>query len=82
METAPEIEITPGRKKRNKLLFGVRRSIRYHMRRRRFFDRLDFWTRFLTVITGGGTVISAASEGSHNVLVIVFGSLECQPIAL
>jgi hypothetical protein len=75
MELVQENETSPIRKKRNKLLFGVRRSIRYHMRRRKFFDRLDFWTRFLTVVTGGGTVISATSNGSHDSLVIVFGSL-------
>lgn len=56
------------------LLFAVRRSARYHVRRRQFFDRMDFATKFLIIITGGATVISVNAE-SHNPWAKVFGSL-------
>jgi hypothetical protein len=38
------------------LLFGVRRSIRYHTRRRRFFDRWNLVTNALAVIFGSTTI--------------------------
>ena len=40
------------------LLFGVRRSIRYHARRRMFFDRLRQITSALGVIFGSATVFT------------------------
>src|ERR1700722_15874745 len=46
----------------NKLMFGVRRSIRYHLNRRQFFERWGKWTNFLLIISGS-TVIALASEG-------------------
>ncbi|MDB6122093.1 MAG: hypothetical protein JWQ71_1086 [Pedosphaera sp.] len=41
--------------RKHELLFGIRRSIRYHARRRRFFDRLKRGMTFLTVMCGMGT---------------------------
>jgi hypothetical protein len=38
------------------LLFGVRRSIRYHSRRRAFFDRLNLSVNALALILGSVTV--------------------------
>jgi hypothetical protein len=55
---AEEVEIRP---QWNDLMFGVRRSIRYHLHRRQFFDRFGTWTNFL-VIVSGGTVVALASE--------------------
>jgi hypothetical protein len=75
METAHENEISPIKKRRNKLLFGVRRSIRYHMRRRKLFERLDFVTKFFAVIGGSGTIISVSGEIPHTRLAILFGSV-------
>ena len=40
----------------HELLFGVRRSIRYHTRRRRFFERWNTVTNALAVIFGSTTV--------------------------
>jgi hypothetical protein len=60
------------------LLFAVRRSIRYHVRRRQFFDRFKFFTGFFSVISGGGTVVSVLSStptSSKTVLIVIFGSL-------
>jgi len=56
------------------LLFGVRRSARYHVLRREFFDRLGFFTNFLIIITGGGTVIAVGHE-SHHILAMCLGVL-------
>src|SRR5262245_41180936 len=41
------------------MLFGVRRSVRYHTRRRAFFERIGFLTKFLSVILGSGTGVAA-----------------------
>lgn len=38
------------------MLFGVRRSIRYHQRRRAFFDRLDRLSNMLSLIFGSATI--------------------------
>ncbi|WP_448680560.1 hypothetical protein [Pseudomonas nicosulfuronedens] len=38
------------------MLFGVRRSIRYHQRRRAFFDRLDQFSNMLSVIFGSAAI--------------------------
>ena len=47
------------------LLFGVRRSVRYHMRRQRFFDRLDRAAALATLMAGSSTVVAllASVEG-------------------
>ncbi|WKN21516.1 hypothetical protein [Azotobacter vinelandii] len=38
------------------MLFGVRRSIRYHQRRRAFFERLDQFSNMLSVIFGSTAI--------------------------
>jgi hypothetical protein len=50
------------RPRQHDLLFGVRRSVRYHTRRRRFFDRLRKSITFLTVIAGMSTLAMLLSE--------------------
>lgn len=42
----------------HELLFGVRRSVRYHVRRRQYFDRLGKFIKIFTTIGGLGTVIT------------------------
>ena len=46
------------------ILFGVRRSVRYHTRRRMFFDRLDVVVQALAVIFGSVTIYTLF-EGYH-----------------
>ncbi len=46
----------------HKLLFGVRRSIRYHSRRQAFFERLDRWFAFVLVLLGAGAVASVLQD--------------------
>lgn len=43
------------------LLFGVRRSVRYHSHRIRFFDGLNKTVRVLTSVSGAGVVASVLS---------------------
>ena len=44
------------------LLFGVRRSARYHARRRAFFERLHGAVIFLAVISGSATFTAFATD--------------------
>ena len=44
------------------LLFGVRRSIRYHSRRQAFFEGVNRWTNFLLLLLGSGTVALAVRD--------------------
>lgn len=46
----------------HKLLFGVRRSIRYHNRRRLFFDRLNKFATFFSALAGTATVASVLAK--------------------
>lgn len=48
----------------HELLFGVRRSIRYHNRRRRFFDGFDKFSNILSVI-GGSAAVAAVIGSAH-----------------
>ena len=44
------------------LLFGVRRSIRYHSKRQAFYERADRLSDFLLLLLGSGTVVLALQE--------------------
>lgn len=50
------------------LLFDVRRSIRYHQRRRNFFETLDKTINFFSVIFGSATVYGVFQNGHPNVI--------------
>src|SRR5438128_8885333 len=45
-----------------KLLFSVRVSTRYHVRRRMFFDTIYQWLRGLSVVFGSATFVAAVSN--------------------
>ena len=57
---------------RSDLLFGVRRSIRYHNHRRRFFDAIDKTAKILTVIAGSATFATALGSHRHWTLALAF----------
>ncbi len=57
----------------NNLVFGVKRSIRYHNHRRRFFDRLDKFTKIFSLVTGSGAFVTAL--GSYHGLTLTFAAL-------
>lgn len=44
------------------LLFGIRRSIRYHLRRRAWFESLDTLANAVAVILGSATVAGALAQ--------------------
>lgn len=46
---------------RHSLLFGVRRSVRYHSRRRQFFDRYRLFTNAVSVIFGSAAIAAVLS---------------------
>jgi hypothetical protein len=70
------------RTRQHDVLFGIRRSVRYHARRRRFFDRLRKGIVFLTVVTGVATLVLLLSPVPPvwsmvtAVLVSLFGTID------
>ena len=44
------------------LLFGVRRSVRYHKHRERFLDRISDWSKVATAVAGSATMVSLLSD--------------------
>lgn len=46
------------------VLFDVRRSVRYHIRRRRFFDRLDQFTNMLGLVFGSTAVYGVMNDNA------------------
>jgi hypothetical protein len=57
------------------LLFSVRRSVRYHNYRRKFFDALGLWTNFVTIIGGGGVIVSTTTDHSNPTVTLIIGAL-------
>lgn len=49
------------------LLFGVRRSVRYHVRREQFFDRAHHFGMFVAALSGSATIATLLAE--HSALV-------------
>ncbi|VVE41655.1 hypothetical protein PCO31111_04207 [Pandoraea communis] len=57
------------------LLFDIRRSIRYHNRRRAFFDRLDQSTNMLSVIFGSAAVYGVLEQQYKAVALVAAGAV-------
>lgn len=55
------------------LLFGIRRSIRYHHRRRAFFDRLDQITNMVSVIFGSAAVYGVLEQDYKSLALVAAG---------
>lgn len=55
------------------LLFGIRRSVRYHSRRQAFYESADRWISFVLFILGSGSV-ALALQG-HSGLLLTAGIL-------
>src|SRR5437588_9330485 len=65
----------------HELLFGVRRSIRYHNHRRRFFDAFDKFTKILAAVAGSAAFATALSQhqrvtGVLAAIIAVFSSVD------
>ena len=54
----------------NGLLFGVRRSVRYHLRRQQFFDRWHKVTNMVSILFGTATVYSLLKDLGDTAVVI------------
>lgn len=52
------------------LLFGVRRSARYHSRRQAFFECWDRWTSFLLLVLGSGSVALAIQDDGTGMIIV------------
>ncbi|MCX7098352.1 MAG: hypothetical protein NTV43_10670 [Methylococcales bacterium] len=52
------------------LLFGVRRSIRYHNRRRNFYDRFNSFVNAVSLIMGSATVYGTLKAQAQDIAVI------------
>ena len=65
MNTAEVISGTEQTGRHHRLLFGVRRSVRYHNRRRMFFDGFGLFKSACTVILGSGTMVGILTSGGH-----------------
>lgn len=61
-------------KKIHDLLFGVRRSIRYHHRRKRFFDRIHKISTILSALSGSATIAAVLAKAGPN-WIITFAAL-------
>lgn len=51
-------------------LFSVRRSIRYHQRRRAFYDRLDQFSNMLSLIFGSAAIYGVLEDNAKNVALV------------
>lgn len=66
----------------SKLLFGIRRSIRYHTRRWRFYDRFGAVCKFLSVLGGAATISAVLAKFGQEwtiafaAIVTIFSSLD------
>lgn len=65
------------------LLFDVRRSVRYHDRRRAFYEQLHHFTSFLTILMAGSVFFDLAKPGETagwllgiSVLAAIFAALD------
>lgn len=68
------VEIAPDLEDRwHDMQFGVRRSIRYHLRRRAFFDRLDQFSNMLSVIFGSAAIYGILEENTKGLALAASG---------
>ncbi|HDP8225543.1 TPA: hypothetical protein P7B99_002399 [Escherichia coli] len=57
------------------LLFDVRRSVRYHNRRRAFYDRLDQVTNVIALIFGSATIVGVLSPHAQTIWAVLSAAL-------
>jgi len=55
------------------LQFGVRRSVRYHQRRRGFFERLDTLASLLSVLFGSAVIVGVLA--AHSTVLVLAASV-------
>ena len=69
------VEKQPSGQEQHELLFGVRRSVRYHAHRRRFFEQLDKFIKAFTAIGGLGVFVTVLQKfgTGENWGLLIFG---------
>lgn len=60
-------------KKWHHLLFDIRRSVRYHNRRRAFYDRLDQVSNMLSVMLGSTAIYGVLEQSWKTVALVALG---------
>ena len=58
-------EVQDPQTKQHDLLFGIRRSVRYHVRRRQHFERLGKFIKIFTAIGGVGAVTTILGKANE-----------------
>lgn len=58
-----------------KILFAVRRSVRYHSRRREFFELIDLITTALTLMLSSGTIYTVLSDSVGKQIVALLAAI-------
>jgi len=64
-------------KEHHAILFGVRRSIRYHSRRRSYYDHISKSAAVLSAIGGSATIIALLSTLPQQVAITFAASVAC-----
>lgn len=70
-----DVENTPLEEKKYSLLFSIRRSVRYHNRRRRFFDNFQNITTALSLLSGSAAIANAISATEQKVIAIALPAI-------
>lgn len=60
---------------RYSLMFDIRRSVRYHNRRRSFFDRWGIITNAMSVIFGSATIYAVFQDNGLKLLAVISAAL-------
>jgi len=82
MGPSVENEITDNADRHHRLLFGVRRSVRYHNRRRMFFDTFGLFRSAFSVILGSATMVGVLTKAgevwilSSAAIITVFSAID------
>jgi hypothetical protein len=64
------MEVQETKKQLTRLLFGIRRSIRYHNRRRAHFDRINNLSSFVSVLFSSAAIASLLASGGRAFLLV------------
>ena len=73
--------MSPEERKVDQLFYSVEKSMRYHQRRRGFYDWAHRWMMFLIILFGGGAVASM-SETLGGPVAAIFGAAASAAAAL
>lgn len=61
--------------KQHDLLFGIRRSVRYHSRRRKFFESANLFVSAVTVLAGSAVFVTILSSMDQNYTLVIAAAI-------